>query len=498
MSTFAEKLDGAAAAAACGLLTSGGSALIGAGAWGIGAGGSGFGAIGLGAAALMAANMAGCPGGWNPGGDPQGGRPQPPNFCNEGASQFILRNYANEVLTGESPLVSSIVRWDYLGDPGCNGVLDNRLASYQVVYLDETSPAPKGWASKLGTCDGITYTTTQTFVGSDECIVPGPVYPPAFDVPPYVYTSPDDGCQLTVNFEGFAANPGGNTNPVWKIEPTDGVKSGDDVIGGCNFSPVFYYGDPDGGPPVVGPWEPEWDDPDAEPFPWGEKLDEIAEGIEGAATKKALDEKFDTPLPETEYRLNSVCEVDAAGNPVQNQVIVQVPSVAPFEALMARLDALVPLLQGQKDFKQPTCPNVKLAGEFRTIGFISEDYSPNGRDYLRKRLRYRSQSGLGLDALLDHWRDFQFDAGPVIVKHRGASWGTVTVWASSSGEGKRVIRHAAGEAGIDADQVGRWEISGSSSTRLGMSGKMKVNTKGGYYWITARDGSDNRPLVGTT
>ena len=28
--------------------------------------------------------------------------------------------------------------------------------------------------------------------------------------------------------------------------------------------------------------------------------------------------------------------------------------------------------------------------------------------------------------------------------------------------------------------------------------KMKVNIKGGYYWITARDGSDNRPRVGAT
>ena len=105
-------------------------------------------------------------------------------------------------------------------------------------------------------------------------------------------------------------------------------------------------------------------------------------------------------------------------------------------------------------------------------------------------------SGIGLDALIDYWKDFQFDAGPDTVKHRGASWGTITVWAASADEGKRVIRHAAGEALIDADQVGRWEVSGSSSSRLGMPGKMKVNQAGGFYWITARDDPNGRPLVG--
>jgi hypothetical protein len=34
------------------------------------------------------------------------------------------------------------------------------------------------------------------------------------------------------------------------------------VIGGCNFEPVIYTGDPGGpGPPFVGPWDPDWDTP---------------------------------------------------------------------------------------------------------------------------------------------------------------------------------------------------------------------------------------------
>ena len=105
-------------------------------------------------------------------------------------------------------------------------------------------------------------------------------------------------------------------------------------------------------------------------------------------------------------------------------------------------------------------------------------------------------SGLGLGEVIDHWADFTWTAGPVCVQHSGASWGTPQVWASSVDEGKRVILHAAGEAGIDPNQVGQWTVSGSSSPRVGVPGTMRVNQTGGYYWITARDGSEGRPTVG--
>jgi hypothetical protein len=113
-------------------------------------------------------------------------------------------------------------------------------------------------------------------------------------------------------------------------------------------------------------------------------------------------------------------------------------------------------------------------------------------------LRYRSISGIGLDGLIDHWKDFSFTAGPVLVRNVGSTLGTIKCWASSIDEGKRVLLHAFAEAGVDANQAGRWEVSGSTSTRLGMPGTMNVDTTGGYYWITARDGSDNRPVVGKT
>ncbi len=289
-------------------------------------------------------------------------------------------------------------------------------------------------------------------------------------------------------------------NPVFKIEPSadELLRADGGVISGCNFSPVIYTGGPPGGgqPPQYRPWNPDWDNPGGGLSPWQDFLNDLAGSLISNLLYDALSDLYATPLPPANYKLLAPCEADSEGNRLE--VEVQIPSLPTTIALATRIEALIPILQGQKDFKQPICPPVKPEGEFRTIGFISEEVSPNGKSCLRKRLRYRSKSGLGLDSVIDWWKDFQFNAGPVTVKHRGSSWGTITVWAASADEGKRVIRHAAGEAGFDADQVGRWEISGSSSSRLGMPGTMKVNQTGGYYWITARDGSDNRPLVGKT
>ena len=498
MKSFPDRLDGAAASAACGVLTSGGSALITAGAWGIATGGAGFGAIGLGAASLMAANLVGCPEGWDPSGGASGGYPEHPRLCMEGASPFILRNFEGDVMTSESGPINSLVEWTYGGDPGCGGRLDNSLALWNLTYLDNSGPTPRGWQSAIGFCEGKEYTTTQTFLGDPTCNIPGPPEPPPFTVPPFEYTDPDDGCNITVNFEGLAYNSAGGAFPVYKMEPGPELLREGGRIGGCNFSPVLYYGPGGGGPPAITPWRPEWDDPDSPLFPWGDTLDGIVGGVLGNIIAEEVSKLIGADVPAAFWELKSVCELDASGNPEQVVLDIAIPPLPSTDAIIARLDALPVLLQGQKNFKQPICSPAKLEGDFRTISFRSVEVSPNGKSCLRKRLRYRSISGIGLDALIDWWKDFSFQAGPVCVKHRGSTWGTITVWAASVDEGKRVILHAAGEAGIDANQTGRWEVSGSSSTRLGMPGTMNVDTTGGYYWITARDGSSNRPIVGKT
>ena len=196
------------------------------------------------------------------------------------------------------------------------------------------------------------------------------------------------------------------------------------------------------------------------------------------------------------YSLTGVCETVSEGS---SQPTYDYPTAGGRfeEALASKLDAIASMLQRHLALKTPTCqPEIQpLEGDYRTITFISDENSPEGKRRLSKRFRYRSSSGIGLSGVVEHWRSFTWQAGAVIVAHTGSALGAPKVWAASAEEGKRVIRHAAGEAGLDADQTGRWIISGSSDPRYGMPGTMRVNTKGGYYWITSRLGPDQRPLV---
>ena len=204
----------------------------------------------------------------------------------------------------------------------------------------------------------------------------------------------------------------------------------------------------------------------------------------------------DGDAPAVKYTLKGVCEdVGEDGQqPVKEYTHGPVPWI---QAASLRVDLLAEMLQQHLNWRTPTCKGPKLSGEFRTINFISDENGGAAGARVAKRFRYRSQSGSSLGTVVDHWRSFTFKAGPVIVQHKGASWGTPQVWASSAAEGKRVIRHAGTEAGIDPDSVGEWIVTGTTNPRYGLSGTMRVNTKGGYYWITARDGDDGRPLVAT-
>ncbi len=213
-----------------------------------------------------------------------------------------------------------------------------------------------------------------------------------------------------------------------------------------------------------------------------------------------LNELLNSQKDGTTYELNSVCECDPCDETCEEETTtIETEGGYYVDAILSRIDALPQLIQAHKDYRQPVCDERPcLAGDFRTISFISDECSPFGAGRLRKRFRYRSQSGVGLDGLVDHWKDFTWRAGAVCVQHKGASWGTPQCWASSSDEGKRVILHAGGEAGIDPNKVGEWIVSGSNNPRYGVPGTMRVNTKGGYYWITERLDSDARPLVAST
>jgi len=206
------------------------------------------------------------------------------------------------------------------------------------------------------------------------------------------------------------------------------------------------------------------------------------------------------PDPEPEmvgastYVMVAPCEKDAQGNNLEWER--SLPAEQGLPAISNRLAALSDQVSQALAWKTPICnEQPEIQGEFRTINFRSASASPYSSSRLRKRFRYRSISGLGLGEVVDHWRDFTFESGPYRVRHVGSSWGSPEVWAATEDEGKRVIRHAAGEAGIDPDQVGRWSTRSSDSSRLGVSDTMSVDTRGGIYRITSRDGSDGRPIV---
>lgn len=361
------------------------------------------------------------------------------------------------------------------------------------------------WIETNGTVNtsGVFFPTGTQFElvpqGASTCETPA--NPVGNNPPAQVVVGPTTNCNYSVEFQSWYTGIEGKVSPVLKIssQPTPSLRADVGAIGGCNFDPIIYSPDGGGdGPPNYGPWNPDWDDGTGGVPPWLDYLNDLLAGLSGELIANQIANLLEAPFPPVEYSLNSVCELNAQGEPEQRVVEVDIPELKGYDAIIARINALPVLLQAQKDFKQPVCKPAPLVGDFRTISFKSDTVSPNGKSRLLKRLKYRSVSGIGLDALIDHWKDFVFEAGPVTVKHRGASWGTVTVWAESSDEGKRVIRHAGLEAGIDPDQVGYWEIGGSSSTRLGMPGTMRINTSGGYYWITERDGPTERPQVGQT
>jgi hypothetical protein len=120
-----------------------------------------------------------------------------------------------------------------------------------------------------------------------------------------------------------------------------------------------------------------------------------------------------------------------------------------------------------------------------------------GERPLRKVFRYRDQSGASLEAHTEHWREFEWDAGPVCVIHKGAAWGVPQIWAASAEEGKRVIRYAGTIAGIDPDEEGQWVITGSLDPRYGRTGRMLVKgLRDGAISVTKRDGPSALPQVG--
>lgn len=108
------------------------------------------------------------------------------------------------------------------------------------------------------------------------------------------------------------------------------------------------------------------------------------------------------------------------------------------------------------------------------------------RSTLQKRLSYRlpddGQNGYGnVESMAAHWSGFTWQCGPVIVKWLSNTYPQVQVWASSVGEGQRVVRHALSHMGAD-ETDGEWQTTVCSSSRYGRIATVKATV------VTARNG----------
>tara|TARA_R100001230_G_scaffold9563_1_gene3701 strand:+ start:173 stop:1069 length:897 start_codon:yes stop_codon:yes gene_type:complete len=297
---------------------------------------------------------------------------------------------------------------------------------------------------------------------------------------------------------GFMGSKGstGGVEPVFYLEPAAEYRaSGGVIVGECNFQPtVMVGGGGDGGePPRTYPNPPF--DPNSDDW-WKALAAGLAGGIAAGVVNSLIENLF-SMQGQASFTLTAPCNKDEEGNPLT--YTYDFPPESYPQRMLSWQIASADLLQQHLNWKTPICKDVpQLEGDFRTISFRSDEVSPFGKSRLRKRFRYRSVSGNDLSAVVDHWKDFTWEGGPYRVRWVGHTWRTPEVWAASEAEGQRVIQHAAREAGFDPLEGGEWRTRVSSSTRLGVQSFFRIDTTGGYYWITARDGSDQRPIVALT
>lgn len=209
-----------------------------------------------------------------------------------------------------------------------------------------------------------------------------------------------------------------------------------------------------------------------------------------------INECVEPDLGGVKYTLTGICQPVATGEP-QPVYEWDIPAQKAFAGLSQRVDSIALMLQKHLELKTPICgpDRPELLGDWVTVRFESLENSPQGTRPLRKLFRYRSQSALDLGQKAAYWESFTWNAGPVCVQHKGSWWGTPQCWAENADEGKRVIRFAGLEAGLDPDAYGEWVISGSADPRFGMPGTMQVAKVQGLEWITSRQGPSGLPVL---
>lgn len=332
-----------------------------------------------------------------------------------------------------------------------------------------------------------------------------------------------NNCEMTISTKGWGQTPGGNVSPIMLLEPGHQAQKWEDeeqwnepqrgpisddrpydFSNVCNFSPVLIFQDPDG-PIVVKPWD-DLKDLSENIKDLGKdlnrRLDDQDEDLSDIEDK--LDDLLDRPEPEPPeppvvipggtLTFTAACDKDEEGNleKVQYPLLGATGTNAALIALYDNQTTLMTMIQQHLIWKTPVCEpeRPQLEGQWVTTRWMSDEKVVGSERRLRKLFRYRTKSTRDVGQLSEYWRAFTWRSGAVIVFHKGAWWGTPKVWAETEEEGRRVIRFAAGEAGLDPDQAGEWGVSSSGAPRYGMPGTMRIQRFEGFPWVAKRDGED--------
>ena len=335
-----------------------------------------------------------------------------------------------------------------------------------------------------------------TLIGGSRCDAVGPESGPI--LPPPVQVTEGD-CTYNLQFLNYVVDEEGNPlGDVIEISGAGPALLSTDPLTPCTIAPTIIYS------PITG--EPEFIPPDG-PDGTPRSIEEIIEEINNTEreiikeinnnTDERIEEYFNERVPVIAggtWDLQGVCEKDAEGAIIDPQPTTEWTYEGGSAAVVANYQLMLmqEMLQQQLDWRHLTCGGSKpeLQGDWVSTGWMSLEASENSNRPLRKLFRYRSLGDRDVVALLGYWKDFQWEAGPVCVVHTKAWWGLLQVWAASEEEGKRVIRFAGVNAGIDPDTEGTWQISTSTGSRYGRTGTMTLACYKGQYHVSARDTPD--------
>ena len=489
-------LDAAASYATCQTLTATGSALVGTGVATMAAGGGGLVPLSLGMLSLLGAGAV-CQDTPVDGADPY---PQVDGCQRASAGGFgtlqwkedSFKDWVDFSQQTNFTDVTEITKTEVTG-PGVDG---KYIAFVEWKRLGGTSSNTTD--ARYDTASNAARARWRIRITNGSCAATGndpKPYPPTFH-DPIQYTDPATSCVYNINTQGFVQeSEGGGAGMVFKIESAPaGTRASGGVVGGCNFEPTLVYQPPGGGPPTTIPWDPTWPDWDGSGTPpWLPALIGAAGGAAAAAIDKALDALFETSYPAGTREIYAACNYKQDGSP--ETFSVTFPEENYQNRVLTSLNAIVDFQQQILLWRTPTCSGggQSVTGEAVSINWVSDEFSPVSGRQLRKLFTYFDQVGSTLEQTVAHWKDFTWQAGPVIVSCVGTPLGKPQVWANSVDEAKRVIGHAAAIAGVDLTKA-EWMVGSPRSTRYGETGLMRVHRSDhGVLGITKRDGPSGFP-----